>query len=363
MKKLLVLVVVVAMVAAMFVGCSAPQTEEPATDDAAATEEPAADDAAADDAAADDTAAADGDITIGVTLMDYQFAFYQDMLAMMKKTADELGVTLVDVDGAGDVQTQLTAVEDLIYAKNVDAIVMCPVDTEAISTATLEANEAGIPVVTVDVRSADGEVVSHVASDNYQIGVEAAKYTEQLLTEKYGEVKGTVACVGYPQITTIKERADGFTEYFKDNANVEIVVQDPISLDPDTAQGVGDDLLQAYPEGKLDVIFGANETNAVGVISAAESANRTDIQVIGVDNSQVFLDALQTDTSVLVATIAQAPTEMGRIGIETAVAYLKGESYEEEVGTELTLITRDTVADYIASQEELQESIASYKAA
>ena len=54
---------------------------------------------------------------------------------------------------------------------------------------------------------------------------------------------------------------------------------------------------------------------------------------------------------------------MGRIGIETAVAYLKGESYEEEVGTELTLITRDTVADYIASQEELQESIASYKAA
>ena len=64
MKKLLVLVVVVAMVAAMFVGCSAPQTEEPAADDAAATEEDAATDdaAASDDAAADDTAAADGDI-------------------------------------------------------------------------------------------------------------------------------------------------------------------------------------------------------------------------------------------------------------------------------------------------------------
>ena len=53
---------------------------------------------------------------------------------------------------------------------------------------------------------------------------------------------------------------------------------------------------------------------------------------------------------------------MGKIGIETAVAYLKGEDYEEEVGTELTVITRDSVADYIASQEELQESISSYKA-
>lgn len=357
MKKLLVLVLVVAMVAAMFVGCSSAPAEDAATESSAAAEE-----SAATGETAGDGAAADGDITIGVTLMDYQFAFYQDMLAMMKKTADELGVTIVDVDGAGDVQTQLTAVEDLIYAKDVDAIVMCPVDTEAISTATLECNENNIPVVTVDVRSADGDVVSHVASDNYQIGVEAAKYAEQLLEEKYGEVKGTVACVGYPQITTIAERADGFTEYFADNPNVEVVFQDPISLDPDTAQGVGDDLLQAYPEGSLDIIFGANETNAVGVISAAESANRTDIAVIGVDNSQVFLDALQTDTSVLVATIAQAPTEMGKIGIETAVAYLKGEDYEEEVGTELTVITRDSVADYIASQEELQESISSYKA-
>ena len=71
--------------------------------------------------------------------------------------------------------------EDMIYAKKVDAIVLCPVDSDAIGTATLEANEAGIPVVTVDIRSNEGDVLAHVASDNKAIGEQAAKFAEEQL--------------------------------------------------------------------------------------------------------------------------------------------------------------------------------------
>lgn len=305
----------------------------------------------------------DGDIVIGLTLMDYNFPFFQDMLAMAKYTAEQEGVKLIDIDAAGDVQKQLQGVEDLIAASNVNALFLNPVDSEAISPATLQANEDGIPVVTVDVRSAQGDAVAHVASNNIQIGQEAAKYAVEVLKERNnGEVKGNVFVMGFPQITSIRDRADGFINYMADYPDVTIEYESPIGLNVQDALNLWEDKMQKYAEGTLDLVYGANSSNSTGILSATESAGRTDFGIIGVDDEPILLEALEKEGCPFLATVVQSPTQMGKIGIELCVKAAKGEPIDSaEVETPLEVVTRDTIQEFNAKMADVHKLLESYQ--
>lgn len=354
MKKKIGLFMVLAMLVGALAGCTAAPTKEVETD--TKTEESAKTDADKTEEGSTDK------IRIGLTLMDYNFPFFQDMLAMAKYTAEQQGVELIDIDGAGDVQKQLQSVEDLIAASNVDGLFLNPVDSEAISPATLQANEEGIPVVTVDVRSSQGDVIAHVASNNIEIGREAGKYAVEMLKERNGSEKGVVFVMGFSQITSIRDRADGFTEILSAFPDIQIVQKDPIGLNVQDALEVWEDQMQTFPEGKIDIVYGANCSNATGILSATESAGRTDFAIIGVDDDPILNAALENPNSPYAASVVQSPTEMGKIGIELCVKAAKGESIDEkEVATPVKLVTKETYAEFKKEVEKIQAMIADYK--
>jgi ribose transport system substrate-binding protein len=304
----------------------------------------------------------DDTITIGLTLMDYNFTFFQDMLAMAKKTAEDNGVKLVDFDGAGDTAKQLNDCNDMISAIKVDALFLNPVDSDAIGPAVLDANEANIPVISVDVRAAQGITTAHVSSDNVDIGRVAAQYALSVLKDRYGEERGTVFVMGYPQISSIRGRAEGFVEVIGKYPNVKLLQSDPISLQVEPAMNLMDDVLQANPVGTIDVVFGANETNANGILSSAESNGRNDFMVVSVDDAENLLNALEDPNSIFGATVVQSPTEMGRIGIEYCIKAAKGETISEpDVATAITLVTKETIKQFRQDAKAVQDLIAPYK--
>ncbi len=302
---------------------------------------------------------ADEDIVIGVTLMDYNFTFYQDMLAAMKHEADILGVELVDVDGAGDITTQLNGIEDMINGQDVDAMVICGVDSAAIAPGVLECNDAGIPVVTVDVRSDEGDIVAHVASDNKEIGRDAAEYALAALKEKNGSEKGTCVVVGYPQISTIAGRAEGFLEFMADYPDVTVEEVDPVDLTVEASQSLMENVLQTYPEGTVDVIYGANQTNAQGVIAAAGAAGRTDFEIICVDDDPQILACVEDGTAA--ATVVQSPIGMGRTSLDIAVEKVKGnDPAETDVATKLTVVDTDSFDAFMEEYNKEHDEIKDY---
>jgi len=83
-------------------------------------------------------------------------------------------------DAGDDVEQQKTQVQELIDA-NVSAILINPVDGDAIVPAIEAANEASVPVLTIDRSASGGEIVSHVASDNLAGGRMAAEYLAENL--------------------------------------------------------------------------------------------------------------------------------------------------------------------------------------
>lgn len=357
MKKVLALILVVVLAAAAFAGCSAPAAQESASaqpSEAATTE-------ATDSTESAAPAAADGDLTIGIALMDYNYTFFQDMLAAAKMEAEAQGVKLVDVDGGNDVQKQLEGVEDMITGSHINALILNPVDSAAIGAATLQANEAGIPVVTVDIRSEEGEVVAHVASDNKDIGKQSAEMAVETLKEKNGSEKGTILVVGMDQITSVRDRTEGFMEYMEQYPDIEIIKQDPVNYVVEGSQELVTNLLQTYPKGELDIIFGGNATNAMGALAAVEAAGRTDVLIQGVDDDPVELEAIEKG-DIFLSTIVQSPTDMGKLGVQIAVAAAKGEEIKEkEVATELTLVNKDNIAEFYESYNANQAALEPYK--
>ena len=135
MKKVFVLILVLVMAVGMF-GCGGG--EEPAVDEGA---------------------------TIGLVVSTLNNPFFVDLRDGAQAKADELGATLIVFDSQDDAATEMSNVEDLI-TQGVDLIMINPTDSDAVGNAVTAANEAGIPVITLDRSANSGEVVAHIASDN-----------------------------------------------------------------------------------------------------------------------------------------------------------------------------------------------------
>ena len=147
-----------------------------------------------------------GGKTIGVSIQNREAQFYQDMETGMKAEAQKYGYTVNVVDASRDNSKQQSQVEDFISQK-VAAIVLTPYDSQAIGSAIVEANKAGIPVFTADIANASsqGVVVSHIASDNVQGGGQAGKLMCAAVP-----AGGPVAILDEPEVTSVQDRVKGF---------------------------------------------------------------------------------------------------------------------------------------------------------
>ena len=96
-----------------------------------------------------------------------------------------------------------------------------------------------------------------------------------------------------------------------------------------------ENLLQAHPNVKA--VFCQNDEMALGASEAVKASGK-DVTIVGFDGNDDALKAVEEGS--LSATVAQKPQEMGKLAIETALKYLKGEQVEEQVDSPLELIKK-----------------------
>ena len=226
------------------------------------------------------SATSGGGKKIGVSIQNREASFYQDMERGMKDEAAKYGYTVTVVDAARDNAKQQSQVEDFISQK-VDAIVLTPYDSQAIGSAIVEANKAGIPVFTADIANAskDGKVVSHIASDNVQGGAQAGK----LMCEALPGHVGTIAIIDEPAVTSVQDRVKGFKQAITANCPGVTIVSD-IDGGGERAKASSsmEDILQSHKD--LKGVFGINDDSALGAAKAIQAAGLSGkVVVIGYD--------------------------------------------------------------------------------
>lgn len=262
---------------------------------------------------------------IGVTLLTSTNPFFRVLGETIRAEADRHGYDVVLVSGDQDIGKQKNQVSDFIV-QNVAAIVITPIDSKAIATSIKEANDAGIPVFTADVATTapDVQVVSHVATDNYQAGRLAA----QALIEAVGG-QGKVGIIDMPEVESVIQRTEGFLAELAASApGIQVVARLPGAGAKDRSFTAAEDMLQAHPD--LAGIFAINDPSALGAVAAIEKAGRAGrVKVVGVDGMPEGRQAIR-DGKVYADAI-QHPEEIARKTVEGIVRYMNGEAVPSQV--------------------------------
>ncbi|MGH2738277.1 MAG: substrate-binding domain-containing protein, partial [Actinomycetota bacterium] len=91
-------------------------------------------------------------------------------------------------------------------------------------------------------------------------------------------------------------------------------------------------------------IFATNLFSAEGAATALRDAGAQEqVQIVGFDASPGQVD--QLEEGLVQALVAQNPREIGFQGVQTAVASIRGEDFEEQITTPLTVVTQDSLDD------------------
>jgi ribose transport system substrate-binding protein len=288
--------------------------------------------------AASGAAAPAGAKTIGVSIQNREAQFYQDMESGMKSEAAKYGYTVVVVDAARDNAKQQSQVEDFISQK-VAAIVLTPYDSQAIGSAIVEANKSQIPVFTADIASAskDGKVVSHIASDNVQGGMQAAKLMCAALP---GHV-GTIAIIDEPEVTSVQDRVKGFKDGLKACPGVTVVSDIDGGGERAKASSSMEDILQSHKD--LKGVFGINDDSALGAAKAIEAAGlKGKVMVIGYDASPDARTAIAAGS--MYGDAIQHPDQIGAKTIDAIHDYFNGKTPAPKIAVAVGTYTKADAA-------------------
>ncbi|CCN49722.1 putative ABC-type sugar transport system,periplasmic component [Vibrio nigripulchritudo MADA3029] len=256
--------------------------------------------------------------TVCASLLTQSHPFYIALAKGLKAGATENNVDLKVSIANQDLAKQINDIEDCII-KNVDAIIISPVDSKGVRGPLKKAERANIPVITVDIGAENSKVVSHVATDNYGGGVEAGK-----LAVKHLNSKGTVVMLSYPGISSVEDRLRGFRDAVADT-DIKIVAVQPGKTREESLTSTIN-MLQANPE--TDLIFAFGDDMMIGA-GLAVTKQKSDAVVIGFDGMPEGIKAVD-DNAHLIGVVKQDADTMGRKAIKATVDHLAGKSVDAE---------------------------------
>jgi len=254
------------------------------------------------------------------------------------------------VEAGSDAAAQRAALSTLI-AQKPNVIVLLPHDGKELNSAGLEAMKAGIPVVNLDRAFPDRAAYRlQIKGDNFGMGLAAGTYIGEQLKAK-GVANPIIGEIpGIDSLELTQERTAGFNEALA-VYGFKVANRRPAEFTADTGQRAATELLSALP--KLDALWNHDDDQGIGVLAAANQANRKEFFMVGGAGSKAAIDAIVADNSVLKATVTYSPSmASSAISLARLIGQGKGLSdlVELEVPKEITLasetITKENAAKY-----------------
>ncbi|MEP9405173.1 ribose ABC transporter substrate-binding protein RbsB [Peribacillus frigoritolerans] len=269
------------------------------------------------------------DVKVGVSISTLNNPFFVSLKDGIEKEAKEKGMKVTVVDAQDDTAKQISGIEDLILQK-VDVLLVNPTDSAAISSAVKDANDAGIPVITIDRSSDEGDIETFIASDNVAGGEMAAEY----LVKELGEKAKVVELEGVSGASATRERGKGFHNIA--DKQLEVPTSQTAEFDRTKGLNVMENILQGNKD--IQAVFAHNDEMALGAIEAIKAAGK-DIIVVGFDGNDDALKAVENGE--LKATIAQQPALIGEEAVNAAEKILKGDKVDDTISVPLKLVTKE----------------------
>jgi ribose transport system substrate-binding protein len=274
--------------------------------------------------------------------------FYITMACGAREAARQENVNL-DVQGPEEFDAaQQTPIVNSVVARQPDAILIAPTDVKAMIAPIQQAVDAGIKVILVDtVIEEEGLAESEIATDNLESGRVAA----ETLVELMGDPAPVMVVNVKPGISTTDQRQQGFEEGIEQEQGFEYLGAEFSNNEPARAASIVTSTLQA--ERDLGGIFATNLFSAEGSATGLRQSGNRDVRIVGFDAGPAQVEQLKQ--GLVQALIAQKPGDIGRLGIQQAVAAVRGGDVRKKISTGTEVITQDNL-DSPAAQEALYKA-------
>lgn len=305
-KRLLSLVLCIAMVMVMLIGCGGS---------GGAKEE-------GQDTKSEDSGKV---YKIGVSTQAWKYEFIKNMVNALNELDEENDkIELVMVDSEDSVEKQLSDIDTMI-AQGVDGILLNCLSFEGSSSAVEACKNAGIPLVEFISYTENEEYATFVGTDVKSSGIMAMDLVAEAIGEK-GKLFEMQGIIGH---TAQINRGAGIAEELEKYPNIELVESQSGEFSKDKAMAVTEAWLAKYPVGEIDAIVAHNDQMALGALNACLAANRTEIKIVGIDGDAEALQAVMAQK--MAATVVDYCEEECRLAVEEMVSILEGNEPKKEI--------------------------------
>lgn len=289
----------------------------------------------------------DGKIVVGYISKNIVDPFHAPINDYAKETFDAMVAdgTIDDwtgvLDGETDANKQIDRATDCI-SKNCDYVIILPAEATASDAAVTQMADAGIKVIVVNSKtdSTDAVALGYVGPDDVEAGRMLANWVVENCPEggKYAHCQGVIG--NSAQI----QRGEGMAEVMAKHPEFELIQDFPCDWQADKAANVASDMMNQYGD-ELVAIICDNDDMSSAAQKTCNDNGRADVVCVGVDGNQNPLQMVKDGE--MGATVLQDGPGQVEGAIKMIKACLAGETPEKEIAIPFVLVTIDNVDEYL----------------
>ncbi|MEW9581908.1 substrate-binding domain-containing protein [Paraburkholderia sp. DGU8] len=285
-----------------------------------------------------------GKLKIGLVLKSLADPFTVAMVGAARNYeehyASQFALTIRGTVKETDTAAQIQMVGEMIKAK-MNAIVIAPTDSKALTVVVARAIKAGIITIAIDnplddaAQASAGIVVPFVGPDNRKGATLVGNY----LAAKLGPGDEVGIIEGIPADRNAKQRTAGSKDAM-DAAGVKVVATEPGNWEYGKGRDVASKMLGEHPQ--IRALLCGNDNMAMGAVDAIRDAGRSGAVYVTGYNAIDAIKPLLADGRVL-ATVNQFADRQAVFGIDVALKALterrKQRDLSKVIETPLELVT------------------------
>ena len=257
----------------------------------------------------------------------------------LEKKYPDLKVTVKTAANAGEQANQL---QDLMTVTKINALVVFPFESAALTKPVEQVHSKGVYVTVVDRGLTDESGQdAYVAGDNTAFGKIPAEFIAKQLNGK-----GNIVAMRGIATTLDNERMDAFNAVMKAHPDIKLLDAKYANWNRDDAFKVMQDYLTRFKQ--IDAVWAADDDMAVGVLKAIDQAKRTDIKLVfGGAGAKGMIKTLMDGADPRIqANVSYSPKFIYDAIKMTAEARLKGEKLPAKSIIPSVLITKATAKGF-----------------
>jgi ABC-type sugar transport system substrate-binding protein len=254
------------------------------------------------------------------------------------RQGEGFGMNVSVQDGERNVQKQTSQMEAFI-SQGANFLVLQATDAAGLTPVVRRAEQAGIPVVTLN-QDVAAVHTGFVGMGHYTMGVQvAAGMAEQL------GGKGSIVVIEGVQGTGANiQRMAGFLDELKNHPEMVIVANQSAAFDRKKGHDVFQTILQGQP--KIDGVFGVNDEMAIGAAQAAvEAGRREGIRFWGADGELDMFKGIESGLVDGVSAIAAnaVPNTVMNLGAWLMTAGVAGDTLAGRIELPPYIVTAENI--------------------